>query len=398
MSNAAESSSSQSTACFSWSRILLSASFPVIFGIFSVVFTIQQNIISQANREQDQRQANILRQQHIYDAYINDISALLISPSFNESNRHQLNYIGFKTVDIIKHLSKAQKRDIIFFLHNHELLSLNKPASQRVDLVGADLTNVEFIRSPSLNCDLRNISLQYILASNIVFDRCDISFALFQGAWMVGANFIKSIMHGANFGKANLTDVVFDGNNINLIVLSNAILINSKFLELKPYQTDFTNTDLLNSDLTDRDLSLLKDRFNNTRLPNGTFIAVDSTQLINDGGAEKACTRGSHREWMKFQQYSNLDLYTANYRNWSTPKSVNGKCYFGKNSLGVMYQYFSKTHYSLLINNEHAYFNLSAYMGCTIPNRGNDRALIDVRCFDQFYNGPVCAHVSIFWI
>ena len=135
MSDAAKSSSSQPTVCFSWSRILLSASFPVIFGIFSVIFTIQQNIISQANREQDQRQANILRQQNIYDAYINDISALILSPSFNESNRHQLNYIGFKTVDIIKHLSKAQKRDIIFFLRNHELLSRNKPASQRVDLV-----------------------------------------------------------------------------------------------------------------------------------------------------------------------------------------------------------------------------------------------------------------------
>ncbi|UJR11275.1 hypothetical protein I4U23_015457 [Adineta vaga] len=387
-------SSSERSACFNWGRLLFSASFPLVLGIFSIIFTIQQNSISQANREQDQRQANELRQQNIYDAYINDISKLLLSPTFNRSNPQQLNYIGFKTVDIIKHLSNAQKRDVIFFLYNHELIRRDKPISQRVNLTGADLADVHFIQSTSLNCYLRDINLGYILASNIVFDKCDISFGVFQGAWLVGAKFMRSLMHGSKFQKANLTDAIFDGNNINQISFPHATLINSKFLGMKPFITDFTNADLLNSDLTNKDLSSMKHIIRNTRFPNGSFSVVDNSQLIIDGGAEDACNRSLRKkDWMVFEKSVGLDFYNTNSTNLNIPSGVSGNCYFGKNKTGVLYQYVSKISYSLLINHEIAYFNLSALMGCTIPNRNNDHALIDVRCFDEFHSGPVCGGI-----
>ncbi|CAF1551814.1 unnamed protein product [Adineta steineri] len=280
-------SSSKPSACLSWSRVLLSACLPLVLGVFTIVFTVQQNSISIANREQDRRQAIELRQQVMYDAYIKEISKLLLKPSFNRSNRQQLNYIGFKTIDVLRHLSKIQKRDVILFLYNYELIRRDKPESQRVILKGADLTDAHFIRSNSMNCDLRNIYLNSVLASNIVFERCDLNYAVFENASIVGAKFIGSLMEGVRFHKANLTDAIFDGSNVYKVKFFHAILINVKFFGIKPVSADFTNADLLNSGLTRKDISATTHTFLNTRYPNGSFSVVNNTQLIVDGGAEK---------------------------------------------------------------------------------------------------------------
>ncbi|CAF3754444.1 unnamed protein product [Adineta steineri] len=370
-------SSSKPGACWNWSRILLSACLPLVLGVFTIVFTIQQNSISIANRGQDRRQAIELRQQVI------------------RSNRQQLNYIGFKTIDVLRHLSKIQKRDVILFLYNHELIRSDKPESQRVILKGADLTDVHFIQSNSMNCDLRNISLMSVLASNMVFERCDISYVAFDNAYMVGAKFIGSQMEDVRFHKANLTDVVFDGSNVYKVNFFHAILINSKFLGIKPVSADFTNADLLNSDLTSKDISAITHTFLNTRYPNGSFSVVNNTQLINDGGAELICIDNRLKDWQVFKPNQSLYFYNKNHLNFGLSEQIIDNCSFYKNSRGIMYQYISETQYLLLINNEIAYFNLSALMGCVIHNRSNDRALIDVRCFDEYHDGPVCGGISI---
>ncbi|CAF3981015.1 unnamed protein product [Adineta steineri] len=386
-------SSSKPGACWNWSRILLSACLPLVLGVFTIIFAIQQNSISIANREQDRRQAIVLRQQVMYDAYIKDISKLLLDPSFNRSNRQQLNYVGFKTIDVLRHLSKIQKRDVVFFLHNHDLIRKDKPESQRVSLNGADLTDAHFIRSKSMNCDLRNISLGSVLASNIVFERCDITYVGFENSLMVGAKFIGSFMHGVTFFKANLVDAIFDGNIMYEITFSHASLVNLKFFGMKPTTADFTNADLLNSDLTPEFLSDTRLIISNTRYPNGSFSVVSDTQLINDGGAELTCIDNSRKNWLAFDRYKSLNFYNKNRLNLNLSDSIIDNCSFYSNSFGVMYQYIITTRYSLLINNEIAYFNISAFMGCVIPNRSNNRALIDVRCFDEYYDGPVCGGI-----
>lgn len=55
----------------------------------------------------------------------------------------------------------------------------------------------------------------------------------------------------------------------------------------------------------------------------------------------------------------------------------------------------SKTHYQLLINEGKAYYNLSAYMGCTLPSRSSDRIFVDMRCFNEYFEGKVCATLSM---
>jgi hypothetical protein len=90
-----------------------------------------------------------------------------------------------------------------------------------------------------------------------------------------------------------------------------------------------------------------------------------------------------------------LDPYNVNRSNLTALTPINGSCYFHKKESGRMIQYISKTHYSLLINEGIAYVNISAFMGCAIPNRKGDKVLVDVRCFNYHHEGPFCGRLGI---
>jgi hypothetical protein len=81
--------------------------------------------------------------------------------------------------------------------------------------------------------------------------------------------------------------------------------------------------------------------------------------------------------------------------NTSDPgRAVGGRCYFRKNVSSHMIQLLSRSNYSLLINAGLAYYNLSAYMGCTLPNRSSDSVFVDMRCWNEYFDGAVCARLS----
>jgi uncharacterized protein YjbI with pentapeptide repeats len=279
---------SKPNACFNWTRLLFSATLPLILGVFTIVFTLQQNSISAATRELDRLHAIELRQQTIYDNYINTISELVLRTSFNRSDPDQLNHIAFKTVDVMQHLTVAQKRDVILFLYSHELNRKNRPERQRVRLSGADLADVHFLRSARRKCLFPEIYLGHILAPNIIFEQCDISTAGFEYASLPGAKFVSSLMIGVRFFASNLTGAVFDGGNLFQVNFSYATLVNTKFSGVIPGKADFTNADLLHSNLNVQAIWSVGNKFINTRLPNGSFSTVDSSNWIFDGGAEEA--------------------------------------------------------------------------------------------------------------
>ena len=197
-------------------------------------------------------------------------------------------HIRVKTLNVLRHLDASQKRDIILFLYEHQLIRSDQP-ERPVDLSDADLTDVQFTRP----CNLENVSLAGVLADKIVFDGCMLKRAVFNGASMVGAKFIYTHASGAQFIGNNLSNAIFiETNNLN-INFANGLLVRSSFAHgPNPQKVNFTNTDLLQSDLTDQQLSFVHDTDINTllnaRLPNGSFSAIDSSQLIRDGGAEQS--------------------------------------------------------------------------------------------------------------
>ena len=61
-----------------WSRVVLSGSITLILGVFSVLYTIQQAHLARIYREQDQYDNARLRQQMIYDSYMDQMSELFL--------------------------------------------------------------------------------------------------------------------------------------------------------------------------------------------------------------------------------------------------------------------------------------------------------------------------------
>jgi hypothetical protein len=107
-----------------WLKIvkIISITLPsIIFGIFTIVFTLQQNNFAKLNREQDQRQADEENNRIIFQNYLNDISTFLLRQDFNRSNSEHLLQIRVKTLAVLHHVDINRKRDIILFLYESRL-------------------------------------------------------------------------------------------------------------------------------------------------------------------------------------------------------------------------------------------------------------------------------------
>jgi uncharacterized protein YjbI with pentapeptide repeats len=230
----------------SWSKIVLSAFIPLILAIFTIVYSIQQNSIAQANRlqdlsiatdnrhqdvniaqanrDQDQRQADELRRQSVFDTYMNEISALLLR--LNITDKKHLAHIQVKTLNTLPHVDDNQKRDIILFLYVRNLTRGKPPL---LDLSGANLNNVQFVRSSTMLCNLNNLSLPGILAANITFNDCQLNHAVFDNAFMPEAVFIDSKAQWISFVAANLTEAIFEYTSMPHAVFADATLYRVKY-------------------------------------------------------------------------------------------------------------------------------------------------------------------------
>jgi hypothetical protein len=108
-----------------WVRVLISTLPSVIFGVFTVVFTIQQNSSSRATRDQDRRYSDAQSRRSIFDNYIDIISERLLNPQFNRSNYEHLQTIRVKTLTALRQLDRDYKREIILFLYENNLIRSN---------------------------------------------------------------------------------------------------------------------------------------------------------------------------------------------------------------------------------------------------------------------------------
>lgn len=273
--------------CLKWINTILKALPSVMFGIFTIVFTIQQNSASNATREQDQRQADELNQKSIFENYIDDVSQRLLLFRMNLHDKGHLQHIRIKTLTSLRYLDPDRKREIIFFLYENELIRADAPPEFRVNLHGANLKDVKFIHSSELDCELSYLYLPGVFASNILFSGCKLSFAVFNNAIMSNSRFINSNLDKAHLVATNLDEAHFQNSHLAWTNFERASLVRSTFLHGELQYIDFTNADLLGSNIPDTAMAFRGHIFLNARYPDGTFKEVNSFNLVQDGGAEE---------------------------------------------------------------------------------------------------------------
>ncbi len=270
--------------CYNWTKLLLSVSIPLMLGIFTVVYTLQQDKLARENSERDASERAKIRKQTVYDSYIAEISRTIRSHDFNITDINQLMHIRIQTLNALRQLDHDQKREVIVFLYENDLIRANSP--KPVNLRGADLIGVQFVRSASFLCDLNNLYLAEVLADNIVFDGCELERSVFNGASLNGAKFLNSHARYSSYEGAYMVRFAFNLTTTLGSNFASADLRNTSFSRVFLVQVNCTNTDLFGSDLTEDELKSNPNIYINTRFPNGSFSAIDTKQLVMDGGAE----------------------------------------------------------------------------------------------------------------
>lgn len=383
-----------------WAKLILSTIISVALGVFTVVYTIQQDKLARISREQelniarenrkqdlsiaeetaarDVREREKLRKQTVYDFYIDELSETIFSRHFNRSNVNHLMKIRIQTLNAIHQLDLNQKREVILFLYENGLIRTS--SSNTVNLRGVDLKGVQFVRSASFRCDLNDLYLAEVLADNILFDGCQLQRSVFNGASLNGAKFFNSITSNSRYEGADMVQAVFNLTNKYGSNFASADLRNASFSS-NFQKNNFTNTDLFGSDQTEKGMSGGNNIIINTRFSNGSFSAIDTKQLVMDGGAEimvgkqageetivfvlfslQNCN-GSSKYWYSMNLNSKLYIVNKSYTNGSI-QGIRGNCFFKFIKTFDAYQYIYVQQYSTFIDSSEAWYNISASLMC----------------------------------
>ncbi|CAF3934643.1 unnamed protein product [Adineta steineri] len=349
----------------------MSACLPIILGVFTLIYTIPQDQIAKDNRLQDEKQANEIRQQNIYDKYLEDIT------KYKSDGNINLEIIRLKTLNAFSQLDIQRKRSIILFLYDIGFIHRNTTEKERLRLDGADLTGVKFIRSSTFHCQLDSIYLSGILASNIIFSHCRMWYANFDQALLINAQFINCSMSYSSFVSADVSQAKFIGeaNNAERIDFSNSKLI-EMYMSLPMRNANLTNTDTFNSQIIFSYNLIRVNYFLNTRPPNGTFSIIDTSQLIQDGSADAEY----QKYWLQRSGYNAVEQLNESEQ---IPDAIDGKSYFKLFFNSRAFQDINVRHYSLFIDSDNAWFNLSAYFACPFSQHRKDITNIYLRFYDE---------------
>jgi uncharacterized protein YjbI with pentapeptide repeats len=277
-------------------KIMLIAFPSIIFGIFTIVSSLQQNNFTKMIREQDQKQSDELNIRTIFQNYINDITKVISQKiSFNQTNNEDLLQIRVKTLTALNYLDPNRKRDMILFLYESQLL---RSDINRLDLTGANLSYVQFIGSPNSPILLNYLYFQGIKATNLVFKWCQLNNAILDYSFLPNMKLINVAIGNTSFREMYAPDMliqnsIFHRNNFSGSIICRVHMIINVYIRAS---IDFTNADLINNTLTydDEQMNLTEHLIDpliiirNARLPNGSFLFIDSKDLIIDGGAEEA--------------------------------------------------------------------------------------------------------------
>lgn len=218
-----------------WLDLTAKLAIPLILGIATLLFSIQQANLAQQQHEVDKQQALDQQRQAILVTYEGDMKDLLLNRGLltSKSNDEIRVIARTETLSAMRQLDGKRNSSLIQFLQDAHLNGVD-PNTRR-----ARYTIVNF-----LYADLRYID----------FSGVNFSGANFSGAILIGANFGGAILYnvdlsGAILYNANLSRAYLGGANLNGTLFKGANLNGA----------DFNEPDLNSADLSGADLGFSPD-------------------------------------------------------------------------------------------------------------------------------------------
>jgi hypothetical protein len=90
--------------CLNFCRLIFAALPTIVFGVFTVVFTLQQDSSARATREQNQQQEDETIRRTVFKEYIGDMKDLLLNRANNQTINKTLRHIRVQTLTVLQDL------------------------------------------------------------------------------------------------------------------------------------------------------------------------------------------------------------------------------------------------------------------------------------------------------
>ena len=239
--------------------IICAASIPIALGIYTGVTSGQQQQQAEQRRLFDFNQAEELRQQTLYDKFLNDMYMLHKDGHLEEEVNPWVFANAYHRV-AHRQWDAQRKADALQFLVERGLIGSNKLSRTRA----TKQTN-DTIRLNELNFDD-----VYLTSQTNSLNLLDLRHVSFDQVSMVKTRFKFVNLDETSFNWARLNDARFDDSSLVYATFDSTELHRTYFGHSNLNGTRFLNTNMTTSILTPYQIQ--QAIFINTTLPNGTFV------------------------------------------------------------------------------------------------------------------------------
>ncbi|CAF1465392.1 unnamed protein product [Didymodactylos carnosus] len=252
--------------------ILCSAAVPIVICVYTAITTYEQT--KEAERRQfdlkqvaeerrlfDLTQANQLRQQLLYDQFIDNMYTLDKDGQLNDSAKPWA-FPNARYWTAHRQWEPEHKGHSLIFLKKIDLIGrqCHGPEGQLKrldDIIQLNQLNFDNIRLKSQNSNMHPLNMTCIRFDevsliNVSFTFVNLDYASFDASSLNGSKFEESSLIGTIFNATQLHGTDFSNSDLQDAHLYNVILSTVKITEEQRKQAKFTNITLLNASNADK--------------------------------------------------------------------------------------------------------------------------------------------------
>jgi hypothetical protein len=249
--------------------ILCAAAIPIALAVYTGITYAQEQKRADQMREFDLKQATELRQQAVYDQFLDDMYNLSKDGHLDEKNSPWAFANAYYRV-AHRQWDTTRNGDVLLFLKEKELIGKLQRLTKRSIQKSNDIIRLNGLSFDNVHLKSETDLLILLNMKYIAFDQVSMVNARFAYVDLDETSFNWARLNQAKFQYSSLVNATFDSTQLRETDFGNSNLRDTRFL----------NVDLSTAKLTNEQLQ--QAIFINTTLPNGTLTGTTTTgELLN---------------------------------------------------------------------------------------------------------------------
>jgi uncharacterized protein YjbI with pentapeptide repeats len=230
-------------------KILCAAAVPIALCIYTAMTYKQEQQHADQTRQFESEQASELRQQELYDKFLND-TYILDKDKYLNNDKKPWAFANACYRAAHRHWDSTRKADVLQFLKEKQLIGKSnctaecrsKHLDDIIRLNELNFDNVHLTSQTGYRLNLECVTFDRVSMTNVVFSSVNLNGVLFNGARLDNARFDDSSLVCAGFDGTALGGVDFGNSDLQGANFSNVDLSRAKLTSDQIKQASFFNT------------------------------------------------------------------------------------------------------------------------------------------------------------